>query len=52
MPTTSPNTTAAIAFTGAPLSQEWIVDVTALLLGAGLMVIARRRRRTPNDAAE
>ena len=47
-PTTSPST---IAFTGALLSQEWLVGLAALLLGSGLVVFARWRRRSPGHAA-
>ncbi len=50
-PTTSPSTAPAIAFTGALLSQEWIIGLGALLLGAGLVALARRRRRIPKHAA-
>ncbi len=45
--TTSPasSITPAIAFTGAFLSQEWMVGLAALLLGSGLVIVSRRRRR-------
>ncbi len=51
-PTTTPATTPAIAFTGALLSQEWLIGLGALLLGAGLVVAARWRRRSPKHAAK
>ena len=47
-PTTS---AATIAFTGAWLSEEWQVGLAALVVGSGLVVLARRRRRTPGHAA-
>ncbi len=52
-PTTSPSTTpaAAIAFTGALLSQEWMIGLAALLLGSGLVLVARWRRRNPRHAS-
>jgi hypothetical protein len=51
-PTTTPTTSAAtIAFTGAWLSEEWQVGLAALVVGSGLVVLARRRRRTPGHAA-
>ena len=53
--TTAPPKTApatAIAFTGALLSEEWLIGLGALLLGAGLVVVARWRRRTPKHAAK
>ena len=40
----APVTTPAIAFTGALLSDEWIIGASAILLGAGLVLITRRRR--------
>ncbi len=46
------STTPSIAFTGAFLSEEWLVGIAALLLGSGLVVIARWRRRTPRHAAK
>jgi uncharacterized repeat protein (TIGR01451 family) len=50
--TTPPaSTTSPIAFTGAFLSDEWLIGIAALLLGSGLVVIARWRRRTPRHAA-
>ena len=51
-PTTSPSTTpaAAIAFTGALLSLEWMIGLVALLLGSGLVLAARWRRRSPRHA--
>ena len=50
--TTTPTTSAAtIAFTGAWLSEEWQVGLAALVVGSGLVVLARRRRRTPGHAA-
>jgi len=51
-PAASPATNAQIAFTGALLSQEWLVGMAALLLGSGLVVLARWRRRTPGHAAK
>jgi hypothetical protein len=51
-PVASPATNAQIAFTGALLSEEWLVGMAALLLGSGLVVLARRRRRTPGHAAK
>ncbi len=51
-PATTPATSPAIAFTGALLSQEWVVGAAALLLGTGLMVMARYRRRKPRHAAK
>ena len=36
-----------IAFTGAFLSREWLIGAAALWLGAGLVVMARWRRRSP-----
>jgi uncharacterized repeat protein (TIGR01451 family) len=55
-PKTSPSTTSvatpAIAFTGALLSQEWMIGLAALLVGAGLVIVARRRRRSPKHSAE
>jgi hypothetical protein len=47
-PTTSP---ATIAFTGAMLSQEWMAGLAALILGSGLVLLARWRRRNPGHAA-
>ncbi len=49
-PTTSASTTPVIAFTGALLSQEWLVGLAALVLGSGLVLVARRRRRSPRHA--
>ncbi len=48
--TTSASTSPAVAFTGALLSEEWLIGGMALLLGAGLMVAARWRRRKPEGA--
>jgi hypothetical protein len=50
-PRTSGSTTEAVAFTGALLSEEWLIGIAAVLLGSGLTVIARWRRRTPTHAA-
>jgi uncharacterized repeat protein (TIGR01451 family) len=50
-PVTAPTTTPAIAFTGALLDQEWMAGVAAVLLGLGLLFMARWRRRTPKHAA-
>ena len=47
--TTTPPTT--IAFTGAMLSQEWMAGLAALILGSGLVLLARWRRRSPGHAA-
>ena len=50
--TTPPKTSAAtIAFTGAWLSEEWQVGLAALIVGSGLVVLARRRRGTLGGAA-
>ena len=49
-PTTSPSTTA-LASTGALLTQEWIAGLAALMLGSGLVLLARWRRRIPRHAA-
>ena len=51
-PAASPATNAQIAFTGALLSEEWLAGMAALLLGSGLVVLARWRRRTPGHAAK
>ncbi len=51
-PSTTPVATPAIAFTGALLSQEWMIGLAALLVGAGLVIVARRRRRSPKHSAE
>ena len=51
-PATTPATSPAIAFTGALLSQEWVVGAAAVLLGLGLMVMSRYRRRKPRHAAK
>ena len=51
-PKTTPATTPAIAFTGALLSQEWMIGLAALLLGSGLVIVARWRRRNPRHVAE
>jgi len=50
-PAATPATTPAIAFTGALLSQEWMIGLAALLLGSGLVILARWRRRTPRHTA-
>ncbi len=50
-PTTSPSTTTALASTGALLTQEWMVGLAALMLGSGLVLLARWRRRIPKHAA-
>ncbi len=49
---TSSPSPPALAFTGALLSQEWVVGAAAVLLGMGLMVMARYRRRKPRHAAK
>ncbi len=46
-PAPAPAPTPVIAFTGALLSQEWMIGMSALALGAGLVVMARWRRRSP-----
>jgi hypothetical protein len=54
-PTVTPpstKTSAPLAFTGARLSEEWVAGLGALLLGAALLVLVRRRRRIPGRAAE
>ncbi len=51
-PKTSPSATPAIAFTGALLSQEWMIGLGALVLGASLVLVARRRRRHPKQAGQ
>jgi hypothetical protein len=48
---TPKSTTPAIAFTGALLSQEWMIGLAALLLGTGLVVASRLRRRSPRHAS-
>ena len=50
-PAAAPKTSPAIAFTGAALDQEWIAGVAAVLLGLGLMFMARWRRRIPKHAS-
>jgi len=42
----------AIAFTGAFLPQEWAIGAAALWLGAGLVVLARWRRRSIKGVAK
>ena len=49
-PPTPPTGTPPIAFTGALLSEEWMVGLGALWAGSGLMVLARWRRRSPRRA--
>ena len=51
-PVTKPSTSPAIAFTGAMLSQEWLIGLGLLLVGAALVVLARWRRRSPRHAVE
>jgi hypothetical protein len=34
------------------LFQEWLIGMAALLLGSGLLVIARWRRRMPDHPAK
>ena len=47
-PRTNPATTSSgVAFTGALLSEEWLIGAALLLLGAGLVLIARWRRPKP-----
>lgn len=48
--TPTPSTSPAIAFTGAMLAQEWLIGLGALILGAALVLIGRRRR-SPKHAA-
>ena len=43
---------SALAFTGALITQEWMFGLGALLLGALLVAVARRRRRDPEHTAE
>ena len=50
-PTTAPVTAPAIAFTGAMLSDEWVAGAAAVLLGIGLVLVARSRRRNPRHSA-
>ncbi len=47
---TAPATTSSLAFTGAPLTVEWMVGLGILLVGAGLVAVARRNHRTPQHA--
>jgi hypothetical protein len=42
--TTAPKTSPAIAFTGAPIWQELLIALGAIMLGTALLVLARRRR--------
>ncbi len=44
--TTSPVTTSALAFTGAPLSYEWLFGLLMLVLGSAVVIIGRWRRGT------
>ena len=44
-PKASPVTSPAMAFTGARLTDEWIIGGAAILLGLGLVALARRRRQ-------
>ena len=48
--TPTPTPAVPLAFTGALLTQEWMSGAAALLLGAGLVVIARRRRNSGHPA--
>jgi hypothetical protein len=34
------------------LSQEWLIGLAAILFGAALVTLARRRRRVPKHAAK
>lgn len=53
VPASVPVTTSpSIAYTGALLSDEWLIAASAVLLGSLLVVIARWRRRTPRQAAK
>ena len=47
----SVSTSPGLALTGALLSVEWLIGMAALLLGTGLVVVARWRRRTPRHAS-
>jgi hypothetical protein len=47
-----PALTLPLAFTGAPLSREWMIGAAELLLGAALVIVARWRRRSPKHAAK
>jgi hypothetical protein len=49
-PVVAASTSPAIAFTGAFLDEEWVIGVSALLLGIGLVLIGRRLRQ-PRHAA-
>jgi uncharacterized repeat protein (TIGR01451 family) len=49
-PSPPPTGTPPIAFTGAPLAEEWMVGLGAVWAGASLMVLARWRRRSPRRA--
>jgi hypothetical protein len=51
VPAAAPTTAPAIAFTGAMLSDEWVAGSAAVLLGIGLVLVGRRRRRNPRHAA-
>ncbi len=54
-PTPAPSTptpAVPLAFTGALLTQEWMSGAAVLMLGAGLVVIARRRRRDSGHPAK
>jgi uncharacterized repeat protein (TIGR01451 family) len=48
---TPPRPTTPLAFTGAPLTREWMIGAGELLLGAALVIVARRRRCSPRHTA-
>jgi uncharacterized repeat protein (TIGR01451 family) len=50
-PPKAPTPTPALAFTGAPLTREWIFGVGEVLIGAALLAAARWRRRSPRVVA-
>jgi hypothetical protein len=45
-------TAPAIAFTGALLSQEWMIGLGAVILGGMLVMLARLRRRKPKQIGQ
>jgi len=51
VPTNLPGPSTGLAFTGALLSDEWLISGAAVLLGALLVLTARWRRRLPKHAA-
>jgi hypothetical protein len=48
----APVTAPAIAFTGALLSQEWMIGLGAVILGGMLVMLARLRRRKPKQIGQ